>query len=114
MRRGYTLFEMVVVVALVLILAGLAIPSIENMYADLKSASRGGSGERPVVRDAGAGHHRGPAVSVFDSAPAAISARRRTTLRIWSGGDPPAAVEREQRPAGGAGLAAQAASFSPR
>ncbi|HVS36002.1 MAG TPA: prepilin-type N-terminal cleavage/methylation domain-containing protein [Gemmataceae bacterium] len=34
MRRAYTLFEMLVVVALIAILAGMAIPSIEGMYAD--------------------------------------------------------------------------------
>ncbi len=35
-RRGYTLFELIVVVALIVVLAGLAIPSIESMYSDSK------------------------------------------------------------------------------
>ena len=38
-RRGYTLFEMVIVVALIVLLSGLAIPSIESMYADYKLQS---------------------------------------------------------------------------
>ena len=38
-RRGYTLFEMVIVLALIVLLAGLAIPSIESMYADYKLQS---------------------------------------------------------------------------
>jgi prepilin-type N-terminal cleavage/methylation domain-containing protein len=36
MRRGYTLFEMLIVCALLLIVAGLSIPSIESMYSDSK------------------------------------------------------------------------------
>jgi prepilin-type N-terminal cleavage/methylation domain-containing protein len=36
MRRGYTLFEMIIVCALLLIVAGLSIPSIESMYSDSK------------------------------------------------------------------------------
>jgi Tfp pilus assembly protein FimT len=36
MRRGYTLFEMVIVCTLILIIAGLSIPSIESMYSDSK------------------------------------------------------------------------------
>jgi Tfp pilus assembly protein FimT len=36
MRRGYTLFEMIIVCTLLLIVAGLSIPSIESMYSDSK------------------------------------------------------------------------------
>jgi prepilin-type N-terminal cleavage/methylation domain-containing protein len=36
MRRGYTLFELLVVLALLLLLAGLAVPSLETMYADYR------------------------------------------------------------------------------
>ncbi len=36
MRRGFTLFEMVIVLALMLIIASLSIPSIESMYSDSK------------------------------------------------------------------------------
>jgi prepilin-type N-terminal cleavage/methylation domain-containing protein len=38
-RRGYTLFEMVIVLALIVLLAGLAVPPIESMYADYKLES---------------------------------------------------------------------------
>jgi prepilin-type N-terminal cleavage/methylation domain-containing protein len=38
-RRGYTLFEMVIVLALIVLLAGLAVPPIEAMYADYKLES---------------------------------------------------------------------------
>jgi prepilin-type N-terminal cleavage/methylation domain-containing protein len=38
-RPGYTLFEMVIVVALIVLLAGLAVPSIEAVYADYKLQS---------------------------------------------------------------------------
>jgi prepilin-type N-terminal cleavage/methylation domain-containing protein len=36
MRRGYTLFELLVVLALLLLVAGLAVPSLESMYADYR------------------------------------------------------------------------------
>ena len=35
-RTGYTLFEMTIVLALLILLAGLAAPSIEGMYADYR------------------------------------------------------------------------------
>ena len=35
-RSAYTLFEMVLVLALLVLLAGLSIPSIESMYADYR------------------------------------------------------------------------------
>jgi len=38
-RRGYTLFEMVIVLALIVLLAGLAVPSFEAMYVDYKLQS---------------------------------------------------------------------------
>src|SRR6516165_5511545 len=34
MRRAFTLFELLLVLALLVILAGLALPSIDAMYAD--------------------------------------------------------------------------------
>jgi prepilin-type N-terminal cleavage/methylation domain-containing protein len=33
-RRGYTLFELILVLALLVLVAGLALPSINSMYAD--------------------------------------------------------------------------------
>ena len=38
-RRGYTLFEMAIVLALLVLLAGLAWPSLESMYSDYKLQS---------------------------------------------------------------------------
>ena len=38
-RRGYTLFEMAIVLALLVLLAGLAWPSLETMYSDYKLQS---------------------------------------------------------------------------
>jgi prepilin-type N-terminal cleavage/methylation domain-containing protein len=38
-RSGYTLFEMAIVLALLVLLAGLAVPSLETMYSDYKLQS---------------------------------------------------------------------------
>ena len=91
-RRGYTLFEMIVVVALICLLAGLATPPILSMYDDyrLQAAVDEVAGRWSAIRaraitegrpyrfsiQSGSGDFRvGPDASEF-----------------WSGGDSPAAT----------------------
>ena len=97
MRRGYTLFELVVVVALVLILAGMSIPSIENMYADsrLEAAADQVSGQWSAMRAQAITEGRSYRFSIqpggaFRAAP--------DDPAYWSGGDPPAASNANNAP----------------
>ena len=91
MRRGYTLFELLVVVALVLILAGMAVPSIESMYADsrLEAAADQVAGQWSAMRARAITEGRPyrfaiqPGGGDFRVAPDAPE--------FWSGGDAPAA-----------------------
>ena len=97
-RRGYTLFEMLIVLALIVLLAGLAIPSIESMYADsrLQAAVDQVSGKWSQMRTRAILEGRsyrfavGPAGSNFRVAPDDGS--------YWAGGDPPAASDSQAPP----------------
>ncbi len=97
-RRGYTLFEMVVVVALVCLLAGLAVPPIESMYADykLQAAVDQVSGQWSAIRARAVTEGRPYRFSIqsgggdFRAAPDAPE--------FWSGGAPPAADSGDKAP----------------
>ena len=90
-RRGYTLFELIVVVALIVVLASLAIPSIESMYSDSKLQAAvdqvGGKSAQMRTRAILEGRPYRFAVgsngSDFRVAP--------DDSQYWGGGDPPAA-----------------------
>jgi prepilin-type N-terminal cleavage/methylation domain-containing protein len=98
MRRGYTLFEMMIVLALMLIVAGLSIPSIQSMYSD--SQLQAGVDQ---VRSAWAGM-RSHAIS--EGQPYRFSvAVNGTDFRAapdrpeyWGGGDPPAPADANNPP----------------
>jgi len=89
MRRGYTLFELLIVVAVVLILAGISIPSIESMYADsrLEAAADQVAGQWSAMRARAITEGRSyrfavqPGGGDFRAAPDAPE--------FWSGADPP-------------------------
>ncbi len=89
-RRGYTLFELIVVVALIVVLASLAIPSIQSMYADskLQAAVDQVSGKWAQMRTRAILEGRpyrfavGANGSDFRVAP--------DDAQYWGGGDPPA------------------------
>jgi len=88
-RRGYTLFEMVIVVAMILLLAGLAIPSIESMYADnhLQAAVDQVSSKWAEVRTRAILEGR---PYRFCFAPNGVDFRvGPDSPEFWSGGDPP-------------------------
>jgi prepilin-type N-terminal cleavage/methylation domain-containing protein len=98
MRRGYTLFEMVIVLALMLIIAGLSIPSIESMYSDSKLQAA-----VDQVRGAWAGM-RSHAISEGQQYRFSVS-MNGTDFRAapdrpeyWGGGDPPAADDPNNPP----------------
>ena len=93
MRRGYTLFEMVIVLALILIIAGLSIPSIQSMYSDSKMQAavdqvRGAwAGMRSHAISEGQQYRFSVAVNGSDFRAAPDSSD------YWGGGDPPAAAD---------------------
>jgi prepilin-type N-terminal cleavage/methylation domain-containing protein len=98
MRRGYTLFEMIIVCALLLIVAGLSIPSIESMYSDSKMQAavdqvRGAwAGIRSHAISEGQSYRFSVAVngSDFRAAP--------DGSEYWGGGDPPASADANNPP----------------
>lgn len=90
-RRGYTLFEMVIVVGLIVLLAGLAVPSIEAVYVDYKLQS---------------------AVDQVRSKWAEIRARALTEGRPYRFACIPATGDFRVEPYGGSGVAAVADSDS--
>jgi prepilin-type N-terminal cleavage/methylation domain-containing protein len=98
MRRGFTLFEMVIVLALILILAGLSIPSIESMYSDSKVQAA-----VDQVRGAWAGM-RSHAISEGQSYRFSVSMNgsdfRAAPDRseYWGGGDPPEPTDANNPP----------------
>jgi prepilin-type N-terminal cleavage/methylation domain-containing protein len=92
-RRGYTLFEMIVVVALIALLAALAVPPIESMYAEstLQAAVDQVSGKWAAVRARAVIEGRAYRFCIhsngsdFRAAPDAPE--------FWSGGDAPTEAE---------------------
>jgi prepilin-type N-terminal cleavage/methylation domain-containing protein len=98
MRRGFTLFEMVIVCALMLILAGLSIPSIESMYSDSKMQAG-----VDAVRGAWAGM-RSHAISEGQSYRFSVSVNGSDFRaapdgpEYWGGGDPPAPTDPNNPP----------------
>lgn len=98
MRRGYTLFEMVIVCTLMLIIAGLSIPSIESMYSDSKMQAA-----VDQVRSAWAGM-RSHAISEGQPYRFSVSAGggdfRAAPDRpeYWGAGDPPTPTDANNPP----------------
>lgn len=90
-RRGYTLFELIVVVALIVVLASLAIPSIENMYADSKLQA--------AVDQVGSKWAQMRTQAILEGRPYRFAVGSNgSDFRVapddsqyWGGGDPPAA-----------------------
>jgi prepilin-type N-terminal cleavage/methylation domain-containing protein len=97
-RRGYTLFEMAVVLALIVLLASLSIPSIESMYSDSRMQAA-----VDQVRGAWAGM-RSHAISEGQPYRFSVSAGggdfRAAPDRpeYWGGGDPPAPADPNNAP----------------
>ena len=96
-RRGYTLFEMVIVLALIVLLAGLAIPAIESMYADykLQSAVDQVSGKWSQMRTR----------AILEGRAYRFGVRGDSDFRVapddgqyWGGGDNPAPSDSETPP----------------
>jgi prepilin-type N-terminal cleavage/methylation domain-containing protein len=97
-RHGYTLFEMVIVVAMILLMAGLAIPSIEGMYADnhLQSAVDQVSGKWAEIRTRAILEGR---PYRFCFAPNGMDFRvGPDSPAFWSGGDPPTSSDSGPQP----------------
>jgi type II secretory pathway pseudopilin PulG len=98
MRRGYTLFEMIIVCTLMLIIAGLSIPSIESMYSDSKMQAA-----VDAVRGAWAGM-RSHAISEGQPYRFSVSMNgsdfRAAPDRpeYWGGGDPPVPTDANNPP----------------
>ena len=91
-RRGYTLFEMIIVVALICLLAGLATPPIMAMYDDyrLQAAVDEVAGRWSAIR----------ARAITEGRPYRFSIQSESgdfrvgpdAPEFWSGGDAPAAT----------------------
>jgi type II secretory pathway pseudopilin PulG len=98
MRCAYTLFEMVIVVALVLIVAGLSIPSIQSMYSDSKMQAavdqvRGAwAGMRSHAISEGQQYRFSVAVNGSDYRAAP------DRPEYWGGGDPPEPTDANNPP----------------
>ena len=97
MRRGFTLFEMIIVLALMVIVAGLSIPSIQSMYSDSQMQAA-----VDQVRGAWAGM-RSHAISEgqqyrFSVAANASDFRAAPDRPEYWGGDPPAPTDPNNPP----------------
>jgi len=98
MRRGYTLFEMVIVCALLLIVAGLSIPSIESMYSDSKMQAavdqvRGAwAAARSHAISEGQPYRFSESINGSDFRVAPDGSE------YWGGGDPPAPTDANNPP----------------
>ena len=90
-RPGYTLFEMMLVMALLVLLAGLSIPSIESMYADYKVQA--------AVDDVGGAWASLRARAIIEGRPYRFSINgdefrgAPDDPAFWSGGDTPASSD---------------------
>jgi prepilin-type N-terminal cleavage/methylation domain-containing protein len=86
-RRGYTLFEIVIVVALLVLLAGLTIPSIESMYGDYRLQA--------AVDEVGGNWASLRARAIIEGRPYRFAVNgdefrgAPDDPAYWSGGDPP-------------------------
>src|SRR5262245_2035346 len=97
-RRGYTLFEVLLVLAILVLLAALVAPSLEAMYGDYKvtaavDAVRGAWAQaRAEAMDKGVAYR-------FALVPGGANYRiAPDTPDYWSGGDPPLALDPENAP----------------
>jgi prepilin-type N-terminal cleavage/methylation domain-containing protein len=97
-RRGYTLLEMLLVLALLVILGALAYPSIDGMYGGVKLRA-GADGVRGALMQA-----RGHAIDETRAYRFAVIPGRGSyrvapdSPDYWSGGDPPAPADPNNPP----------------